>query len=264
MASGFGLDYNVYNIVRDICDIAIVSYLIYRGLLLIKGTRAAPMLGGLTIVVLLYLLSKPLGFVTLDWILGQLLSSIFLVVVIIFQDEIRRGLTKVGLQPIFRRSKHTFDKAVEDITLVCSRFAHEKIGALIVIQRDVGLEEFVEDAIILDARLNRKLLYGIFLKGSPLHDGAVLIDGDRIRAAGAVLPLSFDPDLDPNLGTRHRAALGLSERSDAVVVVVSEETGAISVVREGKIVRNLDASMLRDTLERLGSNGTQTSTQEAA
>lgn len=238
---------------RTVVDILLVTVIVYRGLLVIKGTRAAPMLGGLTIIVLLYFLAKPFGFVTLGWLLGNFLSSIILVVVVIFQDEIRRGLTKVGLQPIFHRSseKATYDKTIEDITLVASTLAKQRIGALIVLQRDVGLDEFVEDAVMLDAQLNRKLLYTIFIKESPLHDGAVLIEQDRIKAANCVLPLSFNPDLDPNLGTRHRAALGLSERSDAVVIVVSEETGSISLTREGRMIRNLDASMLRDSLHRL-------------
>jgi len=240
---------------RAILDVLIVTYLVYRGLLIIRGTRAAPMLGGLTIIVLLYFLSKPLGFVTLGWILGNLLSQIILVVVIIFQDEIRRGLTKFGLQPLFGRSgKPTYDKAIEDITLICSRLSEERLGALIVFQREVGLDDFVEESVTLDAELHRKLLYGLFVKGSPLHDGAVLIDGNRIRAAGCVLPLSFNPDLDPNLGTRHRAALGISEVSDAIAIVVSEENGSISIARDGRLVRNLDASMLRDSLHRLLSS----------
>ncbi len=242
---------NNYLWLRNAFDILLVAYLIYRGLLLIKGTRAASMLWGLTLVVLLYFLSRPLGLVTLAWILGNFLSSIILVVVVIFQDEIRRTLTKVGLQPLLRRNhKGIDDKVIEDITLVCSNLAKGKVGALIVLQREVGLDEFVEDAVILDAQLNRKLLFSIFVKESPLHDGAVLIEGNRIRAAGCVLPLSFNPDLDPNLGTRHRAALGLSERSDAVVIVVSEENGSISIAREGRLIRNLDASMLRDSLHR--------------
>jgi diadenylate cyclase len=243
------------SLILDLVDIAIVTYLIYRGLLLVRGTRAQPMLWGLTVVVLLYFVSRQLGLLTLGWVLAQLLSSIILVVVVIFQDEIRRGLTKVGLQPIFRGAgRQYFDKVIEDLTLVASRLSEDRIGALIVVQREVGLDDFLEDAVLLDAQLNRKLLYGIFVKDSPLHDGAVIIEGERIKAANAVLPLSFDPDLDPNLGTRHRAALGLSERSDAVVVVVSEETGSISLIRDGKITRNLDAAMLREQLQRLISS----------
>jgi diadenylate cyclase len=244
-----------WELIRFSLDIMIVSYLIYRGLLIIRGTRAAPMLGGLTIIVILYFLSRPLGLVTLGWILGNFLSSIILVVVVIFQDEIRKGLTKFGLQPFFRKDrKPVYDKAIEDITLVCSKMAQEKLGALIVFQREVGLDDFLEEAIVLDAKLNRKLLYSIFIKGSPLHDGAVLIDGNTIRAAGCLLPLSFDPDLDPNLGTRHRAALGISEVSDAVVIVISEEAGTMSLVREGKLLRNIDAASLREELHLLLSS----------
>lgn len=244
-----------WEFIRFSLDIMIVSYLIYRGLLIIRGTRAAPMLGGLTIIVILYFLSRPLGLVTLGWILGNFLSSIILVVVVIFQDEIRKGLTKFGLQPFFRKDrKPVYDKAIEDITLVCSKMAQEKLGALIVFQREVGLDDFLEEAIVLDAKLNRKLLYSIFIKGSPLHDGAVLIDGNTIRAAGCLLPLSFDPDLDPNLGTRHRAALGISEVSDAVVIVISEEAGTMSLVREGKLLRNIDAASLREELHLLLSS----------
>lgn len=236
---------------RAVIDIAAVSYLIYRGLLVIRGTRAAPMLGGLTVVVILYFVATFLGLLTLAWVLGSFLSSIILVIVVIFQDEIRRGLTKVGLQPLFRlQTKATVERVVEDLTLVASRLSKARIGALIVVKQDVGLDEFVEDSTILDALLTRKLLFTVFTKDSPLHDGAVIIDGERIKAAGCVLPLSFNPDLDPNLGTRHRAALGLSERSDAIVIVVSEENGAISIAREGRLIRNLDASLLRDSLHR--------------
>ncbi len=245
-----GLDWTNYLI--QAIDILVVAYLIYRVLVVIKGTRAAPMLLGLSIIALMYAAARVLGLVTLFFVLGNLLSSIILVVVILFQEEIRRGLTKFGIQSMFHSAeKLVYDKTIEDLTLVCSKLAEERIGALMAVQREVGLDEFVEDAVILDARLHRKLLYSIFVKESALHDGAVLIEGERIRAAGCVLPLSFDPDLDPNLGTRHRAALGLSERSDAIIVVVSEENGSISVVRDGKISRNLDASMLRDMLHRL-------------
>lgn len=239
--------------IRNVVDILIVAYLLYRGLLLIRGTRAAPMLSGLAVIAFVYFLAKGIGLVTLTWLLNNFLSSIILVVVVVFQDEIRRGLTKVGTHPVFRKSHSPsiFDKSIEDITLVCSRLSQTRTGALIVVQREVGLSEFMEEGVTLDALLHRKLLVSLFHKESPLHDGAVLIEGDRIKAAGCVLPLSFNPDLDPNLGTRHRAALGLSERSDALVVVVSEENGSISLARDGRLVRNLDASMLRDSLHRL-------------
>lgn len=248
---------------RHIVDILLVAYLVYRGLLVIKGTRAAPMLWGLVIVVLFYFLARPLGLVTLAWLLGNFLSSIILVIVVIFQDEIRRGLTKVGLQPVFHRSHKTLDdKTIEDITLVCSNLSKSKLGGLIVIQRDVGLDELIEDGVLLDAQLNRKLLYGIFVKESPLHDGAAVIENNRIKAANCVLPLSFNPDLDPNLGTRHRAAVGLSERSDALAIVVSEADGSISLAREGRIIRNLDPSLLRDSLHRFMATHAKPSASE--
>ena len=242
--------------VSPIVDILLVSFLIYRALLVIRGTRAAPMLGGLTVVVLLYFISDLAELTTLHWILGNFLSSIIIVVIVIFQEEIRRGLTKVGLQPIFRKTNKTYyNKMVEDLTLAAQRLSERKIGALIVIQREVGLDDLVEDSVELDAQFNRNLLFALFLQDSPLHDGAVLLERDRIKAAGCVLPLSFNPDLDPNLGTRHRAALGLSERSDAAVIIVSEETGSISLARDGKITRNLDAAMLKESLTALLADG---------
>jgi diadenylate cyclase len=237
---------------RGVCDVLIVAYLVYRGLLVIKGTRAAPMLAGLTFLTLLYFFAKPLGLVTLAWILENFLSSLLLVVVILFQDEIRRGLTKVGAHQLYRKEhRKVVEKVLEDVALVASRLSEARLGALIVITRDVGLDEFLDDGVVLNAQFHRKVLFPLFLKESPLHDGAVIIEGGIIRAAGCVLPLSFNPDLDPSLGTRHRAALGLSERSDAVIIVVSEENGSISVVRDGNMVRNLDGSHLRDLLIRL-------------
>jgi len=251
--SGLGLE---YNILRQTVDVLIVSYLVYRGLLIIKGTRAAPMLGGLAVIMIIYFVSRPLGLNTVAWLLGNFLSSIILIVIVIFQDEIRRGLTKVGLQPVFvRLGKPVLNDTIEEISLACAKLSRERLGGLIVIQREVGLDEFVEDGVTIDAKIDRKLIYSLFLKESPLHDGAVVVEGGRIKAAGCLLPLSFNPDLDPNLGTRHRAAMGISERSDAVVIVVSEENGTISILREGRITRNLDAAMLRDSLHRLISTG---------
>lgn len=240
------------NKIAQIADIFIVSFLIYRALLVIRGTRAAPMLGGLTVIAVVYFVAKPLGFVTLAWLIDNFLSSIILVVVVIFQDEIRRGLTKVGVQPFrFKPTKELEDKTIEDVVLSATKLSKGKIGALVVLQREVGLDEFLQEGVPIDAHVSRKLLYSIFIKESPLHDGAVIIDGDRIKAAGCVLPLSYNPDLDPNLGTRHRAALGLSERSDAVILVVSEETGAISLISDGKLHRNLDPTNLREKLDSL-------------
>ncbi len=237
--------------VRDILDISIVSWLLYRGLILIRGTQAAPMLAGLGALALLYFSANWFGLLTVAWVLGSFLSSIILVVVVVFQEEIRRGLTKVGLNPIVRRNNKVLEEQViEDVVLASMRLARNRTGGLIVLQREVGLDNLLESSVIIDGALSRKLLMSIFVKESPLHDGAVIINGDRIKAAGCVLPLSHNPDLDPNLGTRHRAAVGLSERSDALVIIISEENGSISLAREGKLTRNMDPSVLRDTLHR--------------
>jgi diadenylate cyclase len=216
----------------------------------VKRTRAAQMLWGLVFVTILYFISTSFGLLTIAWILGNFLSSIIVVTVIVFQDEIRRVLTKVGLQSLLHRSEKNFSssKSIEEITVACTRLSKLNIGVLIVVQQEVGLDDYMNDAVVLNAQLHRKLLQSIFAKESPLHDGAVIIDGDKVLASGCVLPLSFNPDLDPNLGTRHRAALGISEKSDALVVVVSEESGSISIVKEGKMLRNLDTTSLRDTL----------------
>lgn len=232
-----------------LADVLLVAWVIYRTLLVVRGTRAVPMLSGLVLIVFVYLFARTLGLNTLAWLLGNFLSSIILVVVVIFQDEIRRALTKVGLTRVmFGQAKPVLEKSLEDLALVTQRLAAERTGALLVMQGKIGLDEIVEESVQLDALISRKLLISIFNKGSPLHDGAVVIEAGRIKAAGCVLPLSLNPDLDPNLGTRHRAALGVSERSDALVIVVSEESGEISLAREGKLFKNVEVSRLRDVL----------------
>lgn len=236
----------------QILDILLVSFIIYRALLIVRGTRAAPMLVGLASIALVYVLAKPIGLVTVAWLIDNFLNSIILVIVVIFQDEIRRTLTKVGVKPFLlaqqQRQEHA--NTFEEVAVTAGKLSKARFGSLIVIRRDVGLEEFMEEGVVLNAELSRKLLYSIFVKESPLHDGAVIIEGHRIKAAGCVLPLSFNPDLDPNLGTRHRAALGLTERTDAMVIVVSEESGSITLIIEGRFYRNLDAASLQELLER--------------
>lgn len=232
-------------------DLAIVWYLVYRGLLLIRGTRAMPMLIGLACIGVVYFIAQPLGLVTVAWILDNFLSSIILVIVVIFQDEIRRTLTKVGAHPLlFKGGRNDSPSEYEEVSAAVGRLAKARLGSIIVIEGDVGLDEFLEESVVLDAKLSRKLLHGIFVKESPLHDGAVVVKGNIIRAAGVVLPLSSNPDIDPGFGTRHRAALGITERSDALVIVVSEESGSITVFVDGKQYRNLDAATLPTYLHR--------------
>jgi diadenylate cyclase len=232
-------------------DILIVSVLMYRALLVIRGTRALPMLLGLLAVAAVYFIAKEVGFVTLAWLIDSLFNSFILLVVVIFQDDIRRALTKVGSQSfLFKQGKGVSLQVLDEIAVSAHKLSKAKLGSLMVIQREVGLEEFMEDSVHLDAQVSPKILMSIFTKESPLHDGAVIIQGDNIKAAGCVLPLSFNPDLDPNLGTRHRAALGITERSDAMVVVTSEETGTITLVIDGTLHRNLDVSSLTALLQR--------------
>lgn len=245
-------DLNWLTFLRASADVFLVYYLIYRTLLLVRGTRAGRMLLGLAMVTLLYLIAVNVGLPSLTWILGNFLGSVILVIVVLFQDDLRRGLTKVGLIPgLGREEGAQLEISVKAISKATSELSARRIGGLIVLQREVGLEEFTESAIEIDAHISHQLLVSLFLPTSPLHDGAVVIAGDRIIAAGAVLPLSFNPELSSSLGTRHRAALGLSERTDAVIVVVSEETGTISLIREGRITRDLNESTLYTALHRI-------------
>jgi diadenylate cyclase len=237
-------------------DILIVSILMYRALLVIRGTRALPMLLGLLAVAAVYFIAKEVGFVTLAWLIDSLFNSFILLVVVIFQDDIRRALTKVGSQSfLFKQGKPVSHQVLDEIAVSAHKLSKAKLGSLMVIQREIGLEEFMEESVHLDAQVSPKILLSIFTKESPLHDGAVIIQGGRIKAAGCVLPLSFNPDLDPNLGTRHRAALGITERSDAMVVVTSEETGGITLFIDGTLHRNLDSNSLKDLLQRNSAAG---------
>jgi len=228
----------------------------YRALLVIRGTRALPMLVGLTAVAAVYFIAKEVGFVTLAWLIDSFFNSFILLVVVIFQDDIRRALTMVGAQSfLFKQGKAVPHHIHEEIAISAHKLSKAKLGSLIVIQREVGLDEFMEDGIHLNADVSPKMFLSIFMKESPLHDGAVIIQGGHIKAAGCVLPLSFNPDLDPNLGTRHRAALGITERSDAMVVVTSEETGGITLCIDGTLHRNLDANSLKELLQKNMTNG---------
>jgi len=235
---------------QDILDILIVAYLIYRLLLLIRGTRAVQMAAGLGIVVLIYFLAGQFQLLTLYWLLGTFLSSIFLLVIIVFQDDIRRALIQMGQTP-FIKAKTEYSHVIEEVIKAVTVFSEKKIGALIVIERTTGLREFIESGVPIDARVSRDLLWSIFEPASPLHDGAVIIREGRIAVAGAILPLSTNPQISRRLGTRHRAAIGISEVSDAVAIVVSEETGGISLAVGGKITRDIQPSVLRQLLYNL-------------
>jgi diadenylate cyclase len=241
-----------WSVISGILDVVLVYFLIYRTLLMVRGTRAEPMLLGLAIIVLVYVVSRELNLSTLNWILGNFLGSVILVIVVLFQDDLRRALTKVGLFPGFNTgAPEALELSIKEIAKAAGELASRRIGGLIVIRRDVGLEEYTENAVKIDAEATHQLLTSIFLPASPLHDGAVVIEGRKILVAGAVLPLTFNPSVSNSYGTRHRAAIGLSERTDALVVVISEETGGITLVREGKAVRDLDERSLYNALHRL-------------
>ncbi len=241
-----------YRWFNDTVDIALVYYIFYRVLLLIKGTRAFQMLVGLGILVLLLIASQAFEFYTLDWLIHSFWSQIVLALVILFQPEIRRALARVGERPLFRSlSSVEGSKFIEETVKAAVSMANKRIGALIVIERDTDLSTIVEMGTDLDAKVTKEILVSIFLPYSPIHDGAAIIRSGRIVAAGCFLPLTLSSNLSKALGTRHRAAVGLTEETDAVVVVVSEETGEISVVRGGGIEHNADAPSLRKTLSEI-------------
>jgi uncharacterized protein (TIGR00159 family) len=238
--------------VLDLLDILLVAFIIYRIILLIKGTRAVQMLVGLAVLLIVYVASQVGGLYTLNWILNNFLSSIILVIVVIFQNDIRRALIHVGRNPFFADlSFREETEVIDELCRGCTILAQKHLGALIVIERETGINDFLEIGVELDAKPSGSLLQSIFHHASPLHDGAVIIQRGRITRAGCFLPLTQDPDVSPQFGTRHRAAIGLTELVDAVVIVVSEETGRIAVVVGGKITRDLEVTTLKKVLNRL-------------
>ncbi len=235
---------------QDAADILIVSFIIHRIILLIRGTRAVQMLAGALIIALLYFLSTALDLLALQLLLRSVLSSILLIVVIIFQDDIRRALTEMGRTPFFKRQNLAANDLTEIISAAVS-LSRRRIGALLIIERETGLQEYIETGFILDSYLLQELLLSIFLTKSPLHDGAVVIKKGRIHSAACVLPLSKNFSIDKRYGMRHRAALGLSEMTDAVIISVSEETQEISVVQGGVITPMKDEEKLETVLKDL-------------
>jgi diadenylate cyclase len=236
---------------QDAVDIGIVAFIVYSLIELIRGTRAARMLIGLCFVVLIYLSSRIFDLYTVNWILDNFLSSVLLVIVIIFQHDIRRALVQVGSRPIFGAATALRGQDLEEILRAVVALASRRIGGLLVLERETGLNEFIEGGTTIDAQISRELIVGIFVPASPIHDGALIIRKGRILAAGCFLPLTTNPNVSKTFGTRHRAAIGLTEETDAVVIAVSEETGSISLVADGRLTRDLDAGSLRGTLQKL-------------
>jgi diadenylate cyclase len=235
----------------NVLDIIVVAMLVYRLLLLIRGTRALQMGVGLALVVLAYYLSRWLGLLTMYWFLELLFGQIIVIIVVIFQSDIRRALMRFGARAWWMPgTSEKATSAIEEVVKAATMLAQKRIGGLIVFERDAMLEEFIQRGTVLDSVASKELLYGLFIPSfeNPLHDGAAVIRDGRVWQAGAFLPLTSNPDIDQTLGSRHRAALGISEETDAVVLVVSEERGAISLVFNGNMVRDVDASSLRDAL----------------
>lgn len=238
---------------QDIVDILIVSYIIYRIILLIRGTRAVQMLAGIVVITIIYFVANRLDLLTLNWLLRTFLSSILLIIIIVFQNDIRRALTQVGKTP-FHKSHDVAVHELNEIIKAAIYMAKRRIGALIILERENGLRDYIESGHHLDARVLHELLIAIFLPSSPMHDGGVIIHKGRIHSAGCLLPLSRNMNIDKRYGTRHRAALGLSEETDAVIIVVSEETQEISLVRQGKIRTMHDEETISRTLHSIFIN----------
>src|SRR5579859_5781369 len=240
------------SVFTDLADILIVTYVVYRALLVLRGTRAMPMGIGLGFFVIVYLLSKWAGFVTLFSLLKEFLSQIAVIVVVIFQNDIRRGLTRVGARAFFGgMTRQQESKAIDEVVAAATELARHRIGALIAFEQDANLDEFVVgQGTPIDAAVQRELLVSLFLPESlnKLHDGAVVIRNLRIAKAGVFFPMPDTKLHDKSMGSRHRAALGITEETDAVVVVVSEERGTISFCFNGNIVSNLDGASLRQAL----------------
>jgi diadenylate cyclase len=237
----------------DVIDIAIVAVLIYELLLLMRGTRAVQMALGASFLLALYFLSQWLELEALNWLIRNLATYVVFAIIVLFQSDLRRALLHFGRGPFFRyfeRAAST-SETLEEIVIAATTLSARRIGTLIVIERSIGLRNYIEGGIPLDATVTYDLLASIFQPGTPLHDGAVIIQNDRVAAAACFLPLSVNPKVTRDVGTRHRAALGVTEESDAIAVVVSEETGTISLAVADVLERGLDADTLRERLQEL-------------
>jgi len=236
----------------SVLDILVVGILIYQFLVLIKGTRASQILAGIAVLGLAFYLARFSQLITLNWLLTTLLPYAVFAFIVVFQNEIRQALAKVGRRLSMVRSVQQEEaEAYDDIVLAANLFSQNQTGALIVIERDIGLRTHIESGVRLDACLSYDLLATIFRPSAPLHDGAVIIQKDRIAAAACFLPLSMNPVLSTQMGTRHRAAIGITEDTDAIAVIVSEETGMISLAVGGAIERDLTVDQLRQRLSQL-------------
>lgn len=240
---------------KDLVDVVVVSFLIYQLLLIIRGTRAAQMLLGVGAMLVMFWVATSFKLHALNWILSHFFNSFFIILIIIFQDQIRSALARFGTGRQLLRfgsSTRAADMVdLEELIEACEACSKEKIGALIVLEKDQGLMNFIATGTRLDAEIHSDMLYALFQSRSSLHDGAVILSRGKIAAAGCFLPLSKNVEIERHMGTRHRAAVGLSEVTDGIAVIVSEETGRMSVAYDGELILCSDTSQLRQTVERL-------------
>lgn len=234
-------------IIKVVIEIAILWWVIYAIILFIKGTRAAQLLKGIIIIILLFFFAQKLDLRAVNWILTKIFAISIIGFLIIFQPEIRRGLARIGQFGVFT----TKEQIVDEIKKATAWLSDQKIGAIIAVEREVGLGSYIESGVHVDSKVNSELLTTIFMPTTPLHDGGIVIQLDRVVAAGCLFPLTDQAPVARQLGTRHRAAIGLTEETDAVVVVVSEETGAISIAVGGKLTRDLSKEALAKVLNNL-------------
>lgn len=247
------VNWTVGRVFISVLDIAILTFIIYRLLLMIRGTRAIQLIEGLLVLLVIGVISGWMGLSALSWVFDQIWGVVFVSLAVIFQPELRRTLEQLGRGQMFKSSTvlSAADavQVIDEITSAVVSCAKTKTGVLIVIERSTGLNDYAESGIAMDATVSAELLCNIFVKNTPLHDGATVIRGSRVMAAACFLPLSDNPYLSMELGTRHRAAIGITEVSDAISVIVSEETGIISLARDGKLVRSMSEKQLRDALQ---------------
>ncbi|QWR78977.1 TIGR00159 family protein [Candidatus Magnetomonas plexicatena] len=236
---------------QDVLDVLLIWLIFYRLFLLIKGTRAVQMLIGIGVLLLASMVSGYLKIYTLDWIIQSFWTYIIVSIVVLFQPEIRRALAQMGKAPFLPFTPAEELKSIDEVVKSTASLSARKIGALMVIERETSLKDYIEIGTYLEARVSRELLLSIFHPTSPIHDGAVVVKANKILAAGCFLPISFRPDIDKTLGTRHRAALAITEETDAVAVIVSEETGDISISIGGDFIKKIDMNQLRLELTNL-------------
>ncbi|MDR7002814.1 diadenylate cyclase CdaA [Neobacillus niacini] len=245
-------DFTVWKYLASIVDILLVWYVIYKLINVIRGTKAVQLLKGILVILLVRVVSEYFGLKTLSWMMQQAINWGFLAIIIIFQPELRRALEQLGRGRFFSRSGNPDDddpeKTVTAIIKATDYMAKRRIGALISIEKETGMGDYIETGIPLDSKISSELLINIFIPNTPLHDGAVIIQKNNVSAAACYLPLSESPFISKELGTRHRAALGISEVTDSITVVVSEETGGISLTKNGELHRDLNADEFKELL----------------